>query len=74
MHHRHCAGDTRWCVGYTLPYPSNNFAIEFTFIWLFLVIEPIRVFLGTCSLQSSQWISDLADVLLCRVQGELVWQ
>lgn len=33
--------------GYTLPYPSNNFGVEFAFIWLYLLIEPVRIFLGS---------------------------
>ncbi|KAK9830295.1 hypothetical protein WJX72_010842 [[Myrmecia] bisecta] len=33
--------------GYALPYPSSNFAVEFTFIFLFLLIEPARLFLGS---------------------------
>lgn len=33
--------------GVTLPYPNRNFAAEFTFHFLWLLVEPARIFLMT---------------------------
>jgi hypothetical protein len=32
--------------GLTLPYPRHKFAAEFVIQWLFLLVEPSRLFLG----------------------------
>jgi transmembrane protein 216 len=34
------------CKGFTLPYPTPNFAVEFVFLFLYLLVEPARLFLG----------------------------
>lgn len=33
-------------AGLTLPYPHDKFAVEFTFQWLFILVDPVRIFLG----------------------------
>jgi hypothetical protein len=33
-------------AGLTLPYPQHRFAAEFAIQWLFLLVEPSRLFLG----------------------------
>lgn len=33
-------------AGLTLPYPQQKFAAEFAIQWLFLLVEPSRLFLG----------------------------
>lgn len=33
-------------VGLTLPYPQHKYAAEFAIQWLFLLVEPCRLFLG----------------------------
>ncbi|GBF88318.1 transmembrane protein [Raphidocelis subcapitata] len=33
--------------GLALPYPPGRFAAEFTFVWLWLLVEPGRLFLGS---------------------------
>lgn len=33
-------------AGITLPYPNSKFAAEFTFVWLYLLVEPMRLLLG----------------------------
>ncbi|KAK3251089.1 hypothetical protein CYMTET_39564 [Cymbomonas tetramitiformis] len=33
--------------GLELPYPSNNYEVEFTYLFLFAIIEPTRLFLGS---------------------------
>ena len=35
--------------GFELPYTKSAFGIEFSFVFLYLVIEPIRLFLGAIS-------------------------
>ncbi len=39
--------------GLVLPYPDGRFAAEFTFQWLWLLVEPARLFLG----EDSAWFS-----------------
>jgi transmembrane protein 216 len=33
--------------GYNLPYPSNAYEMEFTYLFMYLLIEPPRLFLGS---------------------------
>lgn len=33
--------------GIILPYPNSNFAVEFTFQWLYVLVEPVRLLLGS---------------------------
>eukprot|EP00899_Mesostigma_viride_P025329 jgi/Mesvir1/5981/Mv00735-RA.1 len=33
--------------GRQLPYPDKSFAMEFIFLWLYLLVEPVRLFLGS---------------------------
>jgi len=32
--------------GLNLPYPDGRFAAEFVFQWVWLLVEPVRLFLG----------------------------
>jgi hypothetical protein len=32
--------------GLTLPYPRGRFAAEFAFVWLWVLVEPARIFVG----------------------------
>jgi hypothetical protein len=46
-----CPADLRCSLGLcaagvTLPYPPHRFAAEFAVQWLFLIVEPVRLFLG----------------------------
>jgi hypothetical protein len=44
-------------AGFTLPYPPQKFAAEFVVQWLFLIVEPTRLFLGEllkCKLDKAQ--------------------
>lgn len=38
-------------AGLTLPYPQHRFAAEFAIQWLFLLVEPSRLFLGEHDIQ-----------------------
>jgi len=49
--HACCASPPKSCCcslrpGLTLPYPQHKFAAEFAIQWLFLLVEPARLFLG----------------------------
>ncbi len=33
-------------AGFMLPYPTSNYAVEFVFVFLYLLVEPARLFLG----------------------------
>lgn len=50
-------------AGVTLPYPQQKFAAEFAIQWLFLLVEPSRLFLGelpTTNLHSKRHMRCLA--------------
>jgi hypothetical protein len=38
-------------AGFMLPYPTANYAVEFVFVFLYLRVEPARLFLGACCCQ-----------------------
>lgn len=50
LRHACPASPVRRCMpGMTLPYPEGRYAAEFVFLWLWLLMEPARLFLGTCA-------------------------
>eukprot|EP00878_Enallax_costatus_P024538 GHUV01026191.1.p1 GENE.GHUV01026191.1~~GHUV01026191.1.p1 ORF type:complete len:112 (+),score=27.33 GHUV01026191.1:288-623(+) len=51
--------------GNTLPYPQQKFAAEFVVQWLFLLVEPTRLFLGSKGNKTEQSGPLLFSVLLC---------
>jgi hypothetical protein len=52
-------------AGLTLPYPQQKFAAEFAIQWLFLLVEPSRLFLGESVTRS--WPQGLT-VMGCNIQ------
>lgn len=50
--------------GVTLPYPQHRFAAEFAIQWLFLLVEPSRLFLGSKGNKTEQSAPLLFSILL----------
>ncbi|KAI8468271.1 MAG: hypothetical protein J3K34DRAFT_523069 [Monoraphidium minutum] len=50
--------------GSVLPYPSGRFAAEFTFLWVWLLVEPARIFLGSKGNKTEQAGPMLFSLLL----------
>mmetsp|Transcript_15786 Transcript_15786/g.44182 ORF Transcript_15786/g.44182 Transcript_15786/m.44182 type:complete len:147 (-) Transcript_15786:133-573(-) len=50
--------------GISLPYPTNSYAVEFTFLWLYLLVEPVRLFLGSKG-NKTESVQPLSFSLLC---------
>ena len=52
--------------GFELPYTTSTFGMEFSFVFLYLLIEPARLFLGTSVSPSQIWTTSTRTARFAR--------